>query len=549
MIVWDTTESISEYPELIKKIYFNISIQYRKNFTNWIGGLAENHLYNLDLWSSIPFSRNKYLSDLFHVICVLETLSKLKNKNIKLQVILLYKNLGDQIYEWSKNKKIDLSILVKNKKGYFNLTIFKSICFYFFTYFWIKIFYNNNILKQESSNILITTFAKIESKEDDLFFPGLINYLNSNNKKNVFFVPTFLSQKNIFNTIKEIKILSKKNYVFKEAILNLNDIIYAAKHVLRVNKLKFDKIKYKNWDLKKIFIEELTTTKNYSSKMTSILNYKFVEKLSKKNLKVIKTIDLFENQIINKGWNMGFRKFYPKTKTFGYQNFTYYPHNLNLFPSTFEEKAKVVPSRLVVIGNAFKKSRKEFFPRLKVNVGPALRYQHLLKKQNFESNKQILIVLNGISLKDNIKLLNWIAAATNNFKKIKIYVKEHLILKIKNTTKKKFGTKFEFTNKKFSTIIKKSSIVVSNGPTSATVESLVYNSRIIVPVFDPADSLIFKNLKIKKKNVHFVFNLTQLKNKINHLVKQKLNKHNKIDLTLAKYFFSKINDETMRYFI
>ena len=35
--------------------------------------------------------------------------------------------------------------------------------------------------------------------------------------------------------------------------------------------------------------------------MISILNYKFVEKLSKKNLKVIKTIDLFENQIINKG--------------------------------------------------------------------------------------------------------------------------------------------------------------------------------------------------------------------------------------------------------
>ena len=47
-----------------------------------------------------------------------------------------------------------------------------------------------------------------------------------------------------------------------------------------------------------------------------------------------------------------------KGHQFGYQNFTYYPHNLNLFPSTFEEEAKVVPSRLVVIGKAFKKTRK-----------------------------------------------------------------------------------------------------------------------------------------------------------------------------------------------
>ena len=65
---------------------------------------------------------------------------------------------------------------------------------------------------------------------------------------------------------------------------------------------------------------------DFYSEFQSILRIKFIEKLSKQDLKVIKTISRFENQSIDRSWFYGFRNFFPKTKNLGFQGFYIIPN-------------------------------------------------------------------------------------------------------------------------------------------------------------------------------------------------------------------------------
>ena len=43
-----------------------------------------------------------------------------------------------------------------------------------------------------------------------------------------------------------------------------------------------------------------------------ILNYRFFKKLELSNLKIRKSINWFENQFKDRGWNLGYRKYFKR---------------------------------------------------------------------------------------------------------------------------------------------------------------------------------------------------------------------------------------------
>ena len=81
-------------------------------------------------------------------------------------------------------------------------------------------------------------------------------------------------------------------------------------------------------------------------------------KFSKIRLK--KTINWFENQSPDRGWNLGVRKFFPQAQSFGYQGFTYFPQYMCLSPSMGESSSKVVPQTILSIGKRFNSTKKNF---------------------------------------------------------------------------------------------------------------------------------------------------------------------------------------------
>ena len=78
--VWDTLTHPYNYNYLIRDIYFKKKKKLRKNFNEWIGQISKGFKNDIDWWVNIIGERNNLNSDLFHYLCILETLKELKKK-------------------------------------------------------------------------------------------------------------------------------------------------------------------------------------------------------------------------------------------------------------------------------------------------------------------------------------------------------------------------------------------------------------------------------------------------------------------------------------
>ena len=344
-------------------------------------------------------------------------------------------------------------------------------------------------------------------------------------------------------------LVPKKNYCFKENYLNFYDVIFAIFHFLRVRKFKKKYTHYKKWDLSNIIYKEISSTKDYSSKIVCILNYRFAKNLYKNGFSIKKTVSWFETQI-DKGWSFGFRKFFPKLPTYGYQGFTNLPQLMNTIPTIYEENSKVIPEKVITVGKAYLNLRKEFFPKLKIVIGPALIYQDVFKKFVKKYEIEILVVLSGANT-SNKKLMEWVENLANKNVNIKIMIKPHKELRFSSAyDEKNLPKNCTVSYSKLNDLMKRSLIVVGCGPTSAVLEALAYKCFLIMPVLDIFDQINLEKLKIPK-NIYSLANTKEellykvtsaIKNK--SLIKRKLNK----DYKFRGYLFTKTSEKNLRYF-
>ena len=73
-INWEIDQPFDEFPKEIKKVYQDQFIILRKSFSSWIDLISKKFKNNIDWWSSFSSSRNPNYSNLYHFICVVETL-------------------------------------------------------------------------------------------------------------------------------------------------------------------------------------------------------------------------------------------------------------------------------------------------------------------------------------------------------------------------------------------------------------------------------------------------------------------------------------------
>ena len=175
-IFWDTTKHSTEYPDIIKKIYFKMILANRKSFTKWIGDISKKFNNDIDWWVTLPLTRDSNSSNLFHYICLLKTLEILKGRKKSIIIKVNSKSLFDIIKIWSKsnNFSINIDYVKKNRKLSEYLIIFKSIIFNFFIFFYIKSLTKKiNINEDIKENVLIDTFGIKESIYNERFYKGI----------------------------------------------------------------------------------------------------------------------------------------------------------------------------------------------------------------------------------------------------------------------------------------------------------------------------------------------------------------------------------------
>ena len=84
------------------------------------------------------------------------------------------------------------------------------------------------------------------------------------------------------------------------------------------------------------------------------------------------------------------------------------------------------------------------------------------------------------------------------------------INKLKNFTSKFLNGRYKVIDENIHSILEKTEILISSGPTGVTFEFIIYGCKLLHLVFDPNDELMFKNIPNKKKNYILIKNKEDL---------------------------------------
>ncbi len=544
-LFWDTSKDPVDFPEIVKNKFFPLSITNRKKFVMWLGNVSKNFSNNINWWIQIPLSRDPYKSNLFKNVIIIEVL---KDKNIRNKIAFLIvesKNIKKIIL---KNKLVNnkTKIIVRERRNY--VKIIKSIFFVSALFFLIKIlvrFRKNNI---QNNPILVDTFVDHREFKNDLIFPSLEKIFRSKNVYNYWFIPTFLTNKNFSNIIRNINLMKKKKYIFKESLLNFKEYFKIVLKIVFKKKYNCNFLNFKRIDYTNFINEELVSKKEFHTEFHSRMNYLVIKKLSQNLISIKKMITRFENQSVDKAWNYSLRKFFPKSEIYGYQGFTYYPHLLHQSPTKYEEKANLLPHKIIITSKLFKRARLEFIKDKKTLIGPNLNNQNIFTNKKKKNKYKYVLALCGIKSLDK-KMCEWTFSAISQDKSKSLIIKPHPILPIKKIIKeipREIRNQISITEEDTKNLLNKTNVIISSGPTSIILESISFGCKLIYLVLDPYDNLISKKIPKINKYMYFVKNKNALLSNMNILVRKKVFiKKNKI----KNLFFTKISNKNINMFL
>ena len=521
---WNIDEEPINFPDKIRIIYERNYIKNRVQFTNWIDSFSKKHSQDIDWWMTLPSTRDPYKSNLLNYICIIDTLKKIQIKNIKIKT---------KSKEFAKilNQEFKILVEIKKKRNFFSFksinNFIKSVLFQLILFLYINLFIKKKNVKKNKIGLVDIFLSKIEDQNKN-FYPNLDK---SRKSLDYFFVPTFVPTFNILKIFKIINNLkrNKSNFLFKEHYLKIGDLIFSFLHIFRRNKFLKKTYYYKKINLSKIVNNEIISNHDFSSVFVGILNYRFFYKVSKNNLNIQKSINWFENQMVDKGWNLGFRQFFKnfEKNSYGNQDYSKHYNMINNSPSKSESDGKVVPKNIIVISKLFLKTSKEFYKKQKVLLGNSWRFRNInklrLKLPDIKKRKKILLVLSGIEKIDKI-LLDYIIKVSLSLDTIKIFVKPHPILEINKVVPlKNLPRNIVVTHDNLQNTLSKTLIVITSGPSSTILESSSLGLPLILPNIEAGTDKNAQRHQLNKKSYFIVNNENELLTKIKKLNKIKLN--------------------------
>ena len=244
-----------------------------------------------------------------------------------------------------------------------------------------------------------------------------------------------------------------------------------------------------------------------------LLNIYFFKRLQQDHVTVSTVINWFENQVQDKGFNIGVRKYFPDAKLKGYQPFGLYLDHLII--SRDEYKNKLVPEELFVCAPDFLDIAKSKEPNLNVEVLPSFRNLNLKFSKyggfNLKNRLSIYIILpiNVLIAKQMIEIVNRMSLGSE----FKIILQHHPEIP-KNFLKTIDIKNYQVTYEPFKKIINKADLTVMNG-SSTIIESLANAKPTII--LHTQSSVFIDNLIPKYANpiVSHCWDEVDLKRSIN----------------------------------
>jgi hypothetical protein len=277
---------------------------------------------------------------------------------------------------------------------------------------------------------------------------------------------------------------AKDKFLLKEDYLKFSDYLYAWGHAFRILRYKIDPVFFQGVDVSPLVREEIESSKGINSTILGLLNFRFAKRLRKNGVRLRLIVNWFENQVIDKGWNYGFNRFYLGTLSKGYCGYVASQLYMNLYPTKYEKEAGLLPKQICVMGQGLTETVKEFCEDLSVDIAPAFRFQHLWENRVCHGDADYFTILLSLPLMSNEAggLLNIVREAVEDKNgNIRFYVKPHPASSEKKVRRMldPWPDRFELVQGNFNEILEKSDLLLS-AASSTAMETLAKGIPVIV---------------------------------------------------------------------
>jgi len=482
-------------PSKYVKLWNHIACETPKPFTDFIDSISKQHAKNIDWWVSSSASRNTLASPLFHYCCCIALLQELIRKKEPVSEITtdsraFKKIIEDYLAGQGIKARVTLARLpVKQRLKELVRPIYTILGIplkQLLLFFAAKLTRSLRKPLPSEPMTLIDTFVMPGYVEKDRYCPGMLDALSEEEKQRVWFVPHLYGFRpwQYLSVVKRLR-KTERNFILKDDFLKFGDYWCLWQHLFQVRKLQIKPSPFRGVDMSCLMREELTGFRGVGSSYIPLLNYCFAKRLKEAGVKLRLVIDWFENQNIDRGWNVGFRRFFPDVKTMGYQGFIVSAHYLCMFPTEEEEDNKVIPHKMAVIGKGLAQSARRFCPELDVCVAPAFRFQHVWQERKCfpaVDGYTVLVAL-PIMINEAVYLLKLLVHAVNEkTDNIRFRIKPHPTAsqsQIQGAFGAAWPERFEFVAGDFNDCVEKSNLLISSA-SSACMETLAKGIPVIV---------------------------------------------------------------------
>jgi hypothetical protein len=442
------------------------------------------------MWLSPLTSRNPYTTHLFKYIRIIKYVDTMIANGVwdHNEVVfitnspsvrrVLQKIISDHGKKWTVRYSLSLRKVLEIIKWAFWIVNLIA------RYIIVKWFFKT---RDNKIDVLIDSFAFFNDCFGRHYYGRFVDWVNNRNNKDIAFVPEIIEN----NPIKVWGIIKKCSggpYLFKESFLSVKDLVEViAESVKSFPRCGAAKIN-KRIDITAVVNEEQNKLFQDDQVIRALLTIRFFKKYAASHKSPRLIVDWFENQIIDRGWNIGSRDAFPKCESVGYQSFGDLPGYWCIYPTDSEIAAAVIPKTIGIIGSEYINSRFKFAKACSVKICPAFRFEYLWGGPNVmaKTGKTVLVPLTT-SRAVNERLLGIIKSflMTGGVNSgITIAIKAHPVCALSGDVIKLLRDyhKTVFISKeRFSALLTQSPIVFGESETSNTIfEAALYGVPVIL---------------------------------------------------------------------
>ena len=429
-------------PPEISPLFNTLSYDLRGRFNDFVSEISLPHITNLDWWVTGPPSRNTLASPFFHYYCSLHLVQRLLDeRKFTFERIVVDSRalkgviaamLGDAgiancRVRYASGAGGSVKGLLKRVVGTPVLVARKGIqCLI------ARVTRRaSGAAPPASGMVVIDTFVTPAYATSDRWYGSLWDNLTAELKAETFFAPTLVLTPlwSMYSVYRRLR-TSARQVLIKEDYLGLGDLWFAARHGRRISRISVAPIMVSGHDISRLVKEELASNRDPLTTIESLLTYRFIKRLKQHGVEVRLAIDWFEGQVIDKAWNLGFKRYFPAVQTIGYRAFEGSPFYLCSYPIPIERSAGVIPDTIAVQGKGTIATVREFLPDLDVMVIPSFKSQHVWSHGHAASPATFtVLVALPISLHASVRIVEQIIGIVESLgaadRDVRVVVKPH----------------------------------------------------------------------------------------------------------------------------